>query len=140
MHRITTGQVAVLPALAGVVLVSLLWGPALLQAETVTRSIPVKLGDYRFSPDSIMVKTGETVRLELTNTDMLAPHNFTLQAEEAGLTLDVNVSAGKTKVIDVTPRLPGSYKFFCNKKLPFMKSHRDRGMEGTLVVGPAAPE
>ena len=31
----------------------------------------------------------------------------------------------------------GSYSFYCNKKLPFMKSHRDRGMWGRLVVNEA---
>ena len=30
----------------------------------------------------------------------------------------------------------GTYTFYCNKKLPLMKSHRDRGMEGALVVVP----
>jgi len=84
--------------------------------------------------------TGETVQLELTNTDALTPHNFTLQAEEAGLAVDVDVGAGKTIVVDIVPLVPGSYTFFCNKKLPFTKSHRDRGMQGSLVVGPAAPE
>jgi hypothetical protein len=26
--------------------------------------------------------------------------------------------------------------FYCSKKLPFLKSHRERGMEGKLVVTP----
>ena len=91
-------------------------------------------------PDRITVQTGQTVQLELTNTDSLTPHNFTLKAEEAGLNVDVDVSAGKTEVVDITPLAPGRYKFYCNKKLLFMKSHRDRGMEGTLVVGSASPE
>jgi plastocyanin len=54
--------------------------------------------------------------------------------------VDTEVSAGKTEVVDITPRAPGSYKFYCNKKLIFMKSHRDRGMEGTLVVAPTGSE
>ena len=98
------------------------------------------MGDYRFNPDTIRVQAGQTIQLELTNTDSLTPHNFTLKAEAAGLDVDTDVSAGKTEVVNITPLAPGSYKFYCNKKLIFMKSHRDRGMEGTLIVAPAGSE
>lgn len=107
-----------------------------LFAAAPVHSVDVHLGDYRYMPDSITVKSGETVRLKLTNTDKLTPHNFTLKAEGAGLDVDVDVSAGKTETVDITPLAPGSYTFYCNKKLPFFKSHRERGMEGTLVVTP----
>ncbi|MGD8854013.1 MAG: cupredoxin domain-containing protein [Gammaproteobacteria bacterium] len=103
------------------------------------QSIVVEMGDYRFSPDEIHVQAGETVQLELTNTDLLTPHNFSLQREEAGLDLDVDVDPGETKLVDVKPLKPGSYTFYCNKKLLFFKSHREHGMEGTLVVEPAGP-
>jgi len=109
---------------------------ALNAAATPAQKIAVQLGDYRFMPDSITVKSGETVQLELTNTDTLTPHNFTLKADSAGLDVDVDVSAGKTEVVDITPRAPGTYAFYCNKKLLFFKSHREHGMEGTLVVTP----
>jgi plastocyanin len=79
---------------------------------------------------------GETVRLELTNTDGITPHNFTLKAAGA-LNLDIDVAAGETQVLELTAPVTGTYTFYCNKKLPFMKSHRDRGMEGVLVVVPA---
>jgi len=111
-----------------------------LPAAPATRIIPVKMGDYRFKPDTIRVQAGETIQLELTNTDSLTPHNFTLKAEAAGLNVDTDVSAGKTETVDITPLAPGSYKFYCNKKLIFMKGHRDRGMAGTLVVAPAGSE
>jgi plastocyanin len=111
-----------------------------LLAATPTRSIAVKMGDYRFTPDRITVQAGETVQLELSDTDRLTPHNFTLKAEQAGLNVDTDVSAGKTEVVDITPLVPGTYKFYCNKKLLFFKSHRDRGMEGTLIVAPAGPD
>lgn len=140
MHRAITGYPGLLPALASALSIWLLLSAPPLQAETAPRSVSVKLGDYRFTPERIDARAGETIQLELTNTDKLTPHNFSLRAEAAGLDVNVDVSAGKTKIVDLTPRVPGSYKFFCNKKLPFMKSHRDRGMEGTLVVAPAAGE
>lgn len=121
----------------------LLVGPAATAAPPLAaapRSVDVHLGDYRFVPDSITVKSGETVQLNLTDTDKLTPHNFTLKAEGAGLDVDVDVSAGKTETVVITPLAPGRYTFYCNKKLPFLKSHRERGMQGTLVVTPAGSE
>jgi len=100
-------------------------------------TIAVKLGDYRFSPDTLNVRAGETVRLELTNTDHVTPHNLTLEADSAGLNVNVDVGPGKTEVVDIKPLVPGSYPFYCNKKLLFLKSHREHGMEGTLIVTPA---
>ena len=126
--------------LAAILYAGCVLNPPDLLAATPVRSIPVKLGDYRFIPDTITVQAGETVQLQLTNTDSLTPHNFTLKADAAGLNVDVDVNAGKTEVVDITPLAPGSYEFHCNKKLLFMKSHRDHGMEGTLVVAPASPE
>ena len=114
--------------------------PPELLAATPARSIVVKLGDYQFTPDEIAVRAGETVQLQLTNTDSLTPHNFTLKAENAGLDVDTDVSAGKTEAVDITPLIPGTYKFYCNKKLLLFKSHRDRGMEGTLIVSPSGPD
>jgi len=114
--------------------------PLELLAGTPTRSIAVKMGNYRFTPDEITVRAGETVQLQLTNTDSLSPHNFTLKAENAGLDVNTDVRAGKTEVVDITPLVPGTYKFYCNKKLLFFKSHRDRGMKGTLIVTPAGTQ
>ncbi len=102
--------------------------------ENGTQTITIELGDYRYSPDHIQLVAGTPVRLVLVNTDTVTPHNFTLQNEAGGLDIDVDVSAGKTGEIDFTPQMPGTYTFFCDKKMPFMKSHRDRGMQGKLVV------
>ncbi len=102
------------------------------------RIISIEIGDYRFQPDTIELRAGEPVRLELTNTDGITPHNFTLKDAAATLDLDIDVAAGKTQVVELIVPVPGTYTFYCDKKLLFMKSHRDHGMEGTLVVIPAA--
>jgi plastocyanin len=112
---------------------------AVTRGQESPQEISLSLGDYHFIPDSLEVQAGRPVVLTLTNTDTLTPHNFTLQDAAAGLDIDTSVSAGSTSVIEFTPVRPGSYTFFCNKKLLFMKSHRERGMEGTLhVIPPAA--
>ena len=92
------------------------------------------LDDFRFIPDTFEVTAGHPVRLTLTNTDRITPHNFIIDNEQAGLNINTTVSAGKSTIIEFTPTTPGSYTFYCSKKLPFMKSHRQKGMEGTLIV------
>jgi plastocyanin len=124
----------------------LLVGTLLLASGTVVtrgqespQEISINLGDYHFTPDTLEVQAGSRVVLTLINTDALTPHNFTLQDDAAGLDITTNVSAGSRAVIEFTPLKPGNYTFFCNKKLLFMKSHRERGMQGTLrVIAPAA--
>jgi plastocyanin len=113
-------------------------GTAATRGQDLPQEISLSLGDYHFTPDTLEVQAGKPVVLTLTNTDALTPHNFTLQDAAAGLDIDTNVSAGSKTVIEFTPVKPGSYTFFCNKKLPFMRSHRERGMEGTLRVTPPA--
>ena len=136
MTRPTRRLPVLAPVLSGILLAGLLLNLPVLPAATPSRSVPVSIGDYRFSPDTITVPAGATIQLQLTNTDSLTPHNFTLQAATAGLDVDIDISAGSTETVDITPLAPGTYAFYCSKKLPFMKSHRDRGMEGVLIVTP----
>jgi plastocyanin len=105
-----------------------------VRAEDLPQAVTLTLGDYRFDPDSIEVQSGQPVALTLINKDGVTPHNFTLQDTAAGLDIDTSVSAGSTLIIEFTPEKPGTYRFYCSKKLPFMKSHRARGMEGTLTA------
>ncbi len=115
-------------------------GIAVTRGQESPQEISLVLGDYHFTPDTLEVQAGKPVVLTLTNTDAITPHNFTLQNATAGLDIDTNISAGRKAVIEFTPVKPGSYTFFCNKKLPFMRSHRERGMEGTLRVIPSAAD
>ena len=113
---------------------------SLVQALELPRAVTLTLGDYAFSPAHIEVTAGTPVLLTLSNTDNLTPHNFSLRDADAGLDIDTDVGAGKSVTVQFTPRVAGSYTFYCNKKLPFMKSHRARGMEGTLTITrPAVP-
>jgi plastocyanin len=107
-------------------------------ADTDAQKFTIHLGDYRFHPDAVEVVAGRPVELTLVDDDKITPHNFTLKEPNAGIDLDAAVSAGESTTLRFTPQTPGSYIFYCNKKLPFMKSHRERGMEGKLVVRPAS--
>lgn len=103
-------------------------------ADEMPQAVTLTLGDYRFDPDTIEVLAGQPVILTLVNKDGITPHNFTLKDEAAGLDIDASVSAGSTTTVEFTPETSGTYTFYCSKKMIFMKSHRARGMEGTLTV------
>ena len=107
-------------------------------ADTDAQKFTIHLGDYRFHPDAIEVVAGRPVELTLVNDDKITPHNFTLEAPSVGMDLSANISAGKSTTLRFTPRAVGSYIFYCNKKILFMNSHRERGMEGKLTVRPAS--
>ena len=94
----------------------------------------IQLGDYQFEPKTIEVIAGRPVEFTLINMDVLTPHNFTLKASDPRLELETDISPGTSVTVRLTPKVPGTYTFYCNKKLLFIKSHRDRGMEGKLIV------
>ncbi len=104
--------------------------------ESDTRVINIKLGDYRFIPDKINLVTGQPVILRLENTDLITPHNFSLDDASDGLDTNVDVPAGETVDVALLPLFAGTHIFSCRNKLLFMDSHREKGMEGTLIVAP----
>lgn len=102
------------------------------QEAQEAQALTVVLADYRFDPGTIEVVAGRPVELTVVNEDWLTPHNLTLRG--GGLDIDVDVSSGTTTTVTFVPRSPGTYTFYCDEKLLFFESHRDKGMEGTLVV------
>lgn len=90
-------------------------------------------GSYFFKPDKITVKAGVPVELTIRKESSATPHNFVLHAPEAGMDIEVQLTREPKKIAFV-PRKPGIYTFYCDKRLLFFKSHRDKGMEGTLEV------
>ena len=133
MMRATAG-----PRLTVTLLLGLMLGRNLLASEPEgIQTVAVQLGAYQITPNEFTVQAGRPVRLELTNTDAITLHNFTLEDPAAGLNIDMDVPPGATRTVELTPQVPGSYPYYCNKELPFVKSHRERGMEGTLTVLPA---
>ena len=92
-------------------------------------------GSYFFEPDRIMVKVNVPVELKIRKESGFTPHDIVLKAPEAGIDIEVDLGSD-SKTVTFTPTKVGEYPFYCDKKLPFAKSHRDRGMEGVLVVTP----
>jgi plastocyanin len=98
--------------------------------------INVKLGSYYIKPDKIVVKVGQSVTLNIVNEATFIPHNLVVEAREAGIDVKVDVSAGKSASVTFTPTKTGTYEMMCNKKPFFGKTHKERGMHGTIDVVP----
>jgi plastocyanin len=90
-------------------------------------------GSYFFDPNYVIAKVNVPVEMKIRKESGMVPHNFILKAPEAGL--DVTVDLGKEpQTIRFTPTKVGEYPFYCDKKLLFFESHREKGMKGILKV------
>ena len=98
-------------------------------ADGVQRATIV-LDSYSYTPNHLVVEAGKPVELTLTSVTTITPHNFIIRE----LSVDQDLSAGKTVVVSFTPTQTGVFPIYCDKKLPFFPSHREKGMEGTLEV------
>jgi len=91
--------------------------------EDITEII-IKAANYRFSPNSITLKQGEKVRLVLESTG--GTHDLVI--DELGVSTQL-VSDGHKAWVDFVPDKTGTFTFYCS-----VNSHRDMGMEGTIIV------
>lgn len=102
-------------------------------ADGVQRAT-VKLDSYSYTPNHLIVEAGKLVELTLTSVTTITPHNFIIKDPAGSLSVEQDVSAGKTITITFTPPLPGTFPIYCDKRLWPLPSHRDKGMEGKLEV------
>jgi plastocyanin domain-containing protein len=90
-------------------------------------------GDYYFNPNDIVLKVNVPVELKIRKEGGITPHDFIIKAPEAGIDIKEEIST-EPKIIKFTPTKTGKFPFYCDKKLLFFKSHRERGMEGVIEV------
>lgn len=102
-------------------------------ADGVQRATVI-LDSYSYSPSHLVVQAGKPVELTLTSVTTITPHNFIIKDPARSLSVEQDVSAGKTVTITFTPVQPGTFPIYCDKRLWPMPSHRDKGMEGKLEV------
>ena len=96
------------------------------------QKVEITAGSYYFDPSMIVVKANVPVQLIVTKRGG-TPHDISADSPEAGIVFKESLSS-KPTVIAFTPTKVGKYAFWCTKKPPFGKSHKDRGMEGVLEV------
>lgn len=92
------------------------------------------LDSYSYTPSHMIVQAGKPVELTLTRATVMTPHNFLLKEPDAGINVEEDVGHGEPTKVRFTPTKPGTYTFYCDRKLLFFKSHREEGMEGKLEV------
>jgi len=90
-------------------------------------------GSYFFNPHYIVVKVNVPVEMTLRKESGITPHNIVLSAPEAGININIELIT-ESHTVRFTPTRTGVFAFYCDKKLLFFESHRDKGMAGTLEV------
>jgi heme/copper-type cytochrome/quinol oxidase subunit 2 len=103
-------------------------------AEDGVQRASITLDSYSYSPNHLIVEAGKPVELKLTSVTTLIPHNFIIKEPDGNLSIEQDVSAGKTVTITFMPTQPGTFPIYCDKRLWPLPSHRDKGMEGKLEV------
>ena len=96
--------------------------------DSADRTISVTASEFEFSPSTLTVAPGETVRVELANDGQIA-HNFTVETLDAST---ATIQPGKTSTLTFTaPEESGTYpiRFVCS-----VPGHEDAGMIGEIVV------
>lgn len=98
-------------------------------ADGVQRAT-ITLDSYSYQPGHLVVESGKPVELTLTSVTTFVPHNFIIKE----LSVEQDVSAGKTVVVKFTPMQIGTFSIYCDKRLWPLPSHRDKGMEAKIEV------
>lgn len=93
-------------------------------------------GEYYFEPNHIVLKVNVPAELMVKkskDTSWFIPHDIVVKAPEAGIDFKVSLTT-EPQTVKFTPTKTGKYPFYCDKKPPFGKSHKDKGMEGVIEV------
>jgi len=92
-------------------------------------------GSYYFDPDHLVVKVDVPVEITIHKEKGFVPHDIAMNAPEAGMEFKADLKTSPT-TIRFTPTQTGTFAFACTKKLLFLKSHKDHGMQGVVEVVP----
>ena len=95
--------------------------------------VNISSGEYFFDPNYIAVKVNVPVEFIIKKDAGIISHNIIINAPYAGINIREFLST-EPKTIKFTPAKTGSYPFYCDIKLLSFKTHKDKGMEGTLEV------
>ncbi len=101
--------------------------------DGVQRAV-VEIDSYAFTPHHLVVIAGQPVELTFKSVTWVVPHNVIVDDPRSGLHIREEIPSGDSRTITFTPTVPGSFAIYCDKKLPFVKSHREKGQEGVLEV------
>ena len=109
-------------------------GPPLLvpaSADGAQRAT-VTLDSYSYTPNHLIVEARKPVVLTLTSVTTMIPHNFIIKDPAGNLSVEQDVSAGKTVIITFTPAQPGTFPIYCDKRLWPLLAIATKGWKGSL--------
>ncbi len=113
------------------ILIAAFWVILAAPAHAATQTVTVTAKQFSFSPSTITVNEGDTVKLTLVSSDV--DHGFSLSA----FGVNANIPAGGKTTVTFEADTAGTYSFSCSV---FCGSGHG-GMTGTLVVKEApAPD
>ncbi|KVL35346.1 quinol oxidase [Burkholderia territorii] len=107
-----------------------------VDADGVQR-VAIVGGSYYFRPNHVIVRAQVPVELTVSAESGVVPHSFEIDAPQAGIAVHTELGA-TPRTFRFTPTAPGRFAYYCTHRLLFLRSHRERGMEGVLDVE-AAP-
>ncbi|GBH27282.1 quinol oxidase [Burkholderia vietnamiensis] len=107
-----------------------------VDADGVQRA-PIVGGSYFFRPALLIVRADVPVELTVSAEPGVVPHSFEIDAPQAGIAVHTDL-ATTPRTLRFPPGQPGRFAYYCTHRLLFLRSHRERGMAGVLVVE-AAP-
>jgi nitrosocyanin len=91
---------------------------------STTRSFTVAAGSYYFTPSSMKVNKGDTVKITVTNSDGM--HD--LKLDEFGVATRV-LKSGESQTVTFVADKSGTFDYYCS-----IGDHRLMGMQGKLIV------
>jgi len=125
MHtRHSTGWFISIPILAVAAFITLSAAYGIDTNLNKERTIKIVAQRFSFSPNEIMLKKGESVRLEFTSLDFV--HGFNVP----DLNIRADLPPGKVTIINLTPQKTGTYDFICDNFCG--AGHEDMG--GRIIV------
>jgi plastocyanin len=90
------------------------------------REIVIEASEYKFTPSTITIKEGESVKITMKNAGAM-PHNWVVE-NMGGASIDLT-NPGSSNSIVMTASQKGTFTTYCA-----IGSHRKLGMEGKLIV------
>lgn len=95
-----------------------------LQEPANTKSFTVEGGNFKFTPNTIAVAKGDTVKITFKNMEGF--HDFVLDEFQIRTK---QIPAGQEETIQFVADKVGTFEYYCS-----VGSHRTMGMVGTLEV------
>ena len=93
-------------------------------AQSAVKEFTVEGQNYSFSPSTITVNKGDTVKITLKNVG--GTHNLIIDEFEVGTPI---IQTGQEATIQFVASKTGQFVYYCS-----VDSHRAKGMWGTLTV------